>query len=54
MPISSMDDGYYLFDEENMVMRREDGGKVFRIGDEVKVKVTMADPELRIIDFEFV
>ena len=54
VPISSMDDGYYLFDEENMVMRREDGGKVFRIGDEVKVKVTMADPELRIIDFEFV
>ena len=54
VPISSLEDGYYVFDEENMVMRREDGGRVFRIGDEVKVKVTMADPELRIIDFEFV
>lgn len=54
VPISSLEDGYYVFDEENMVMRREDGGRVFHIGDEVQVRVTLADPELRIIDFEFV
>ena len=54
VPISSLEDGYYVFDEENMVMRREDGGRVFHIGDEVQVRVTSADPELRIIDFEFV
>ena len=54
VPISGLEDGYYVFDEENMVMRREDGGREFHIGDEARVKVTMADPELRIIDFEFV
>ena len=54
VPISSLEDGYYVFDEENMVMRREDGARVFHIGDEARVKVAMADPELRIIDFEFV
>ncbi len=52
--ISDLEDGFYVFDEENMVMRREDGGRVFHIGDDVKVKVTLVDPELRIIDFEFV
>lgn len=54
VPISSLEDGYYVFDEESMVMRREDGAKVFHIGDKARVKVTSADPELRIIDFEFV
>ena len=54
VPLSSMDDGFYVFDEDHMVMRRETGGREFHVGDEVKVRVTEADPELKIIDFEFV
>lgn len=54
IPISSLEDGYYVFDEEQMIMRRETGGREFHIGDELKVRVTEADPELRIIDFEIV
>ena len=54
VPLSSMEDGFYVFDEDHMVMRREDGGREFHVGDEVKVRVTEADPELKIIDFEFI
>ena len=54
IPVSSLEDGYYVFDEEHMIMRRETGGREFHIGDELKVRVTEADPELRIIDFEIV
>ncbi len=54
VPLSSMEDGFYVFDEDHMVMRREDGGREFHVGDEVKVRVAEADPELKIIDFEFI
>ena len=52
--INSMQDDYYNFDENTYRLIGERTGKRYHIGDEVKVKVTMADPELRIIDFEFV
>lgn len=54
VPLNSLTDGTYIYDEERMVMARETGGREFHIGDPVKVRVTDANPELRIIDFEFV
>lgn len=54
VPLNSLTDGTYIYDEERMVIARETGGREFHIGDSVKVKVTDANPELRIIDFEFV
>ena len=54
IPVSSLEDGYYEYDEDHMIMRRENGGREFHIGDKVKVQVTEADPEIRIIDFALV
>ena len=51
IPVSSLEDGYYIFDEDHMILRRETGGREFHIGDNVRVQVTESDPELRIIDF---
>lgn len=46
----SMDD-YYEYDENKLEARGRTGGKVFRIGQSVRVKVVAADPVLRRIDF---
>ena len=54
IPVSSLEDGYYIFDEDHMILRRETGGREFHIGDNVKVQVTESNPELRIIDFALV
>ena len=51
--ISNMTDDYYQFDERQMALIGERHAKVFRIGDEVKVKVTHVDDE-RMIDFQIV
>ncbi|RKD28039.1 ribonuclease R [Caminicella sporogenes] len=52
--ISSLVDDYYIFDEENYLFRGERTNKVFRIGDEVKVKVVNVNIDQREIDFIFV
>ena len=41
--IANMTDDYYNFDERQMALIGERQAKVFRIGDEVKVKVTHVD-----------
>ena len=52
--ISNMTDDYYQFDERQMALIGERHAKVFRIGDEVKVKVTHVDVDERMIDFQIV
>jgi len=52
--VSNMTDDYYRFDDRQMMMIGERGGKQFRIGDEVKVRVTSVKPEESAIDFEIV
>lgn len=47
----SMDD-YYEYDESKLEARGRTSGKVFRIGEKVRVKVVAADPVLRRIDFQ--
>lgn len=52
--VTNMTDDYYRFDDRQMMMIGERGGKQFRIGDEVKVRVTSVKPEESAIDFEIV
>lgn len=52
--ISNMTDDYYQFDERQMALIGERQAKVFRIGDQVTVKVTHVDVDERIIDFQIV
>lgn len=50
--VSAMNDDYYRFDERHLAMIGERNAKVFRIGDEIKVKVINVNKEERAIDFE--
>lgn len=50
--VSAMNDDYYRFEERHLAMIGERTAKVFRIGDEVRVKVIKVDKDERAIDFE--
>lgn len=52
--ISNMTDDYYVFDDRTMSMRGERAGRVFRIGDEVKVRVANVNVDESSVDFEIV
>ncbi len=52
--VSNMTDDYYNFDERHQTLIGERTGTVYRIGDEVKVKVTQVNLDEHAIDFEFV
>ncbi|WP_278902529.1 ribonuclease R [Dolosigranulum pigrum] len=52
--VSMMDDDYYKFNEDHLVMIGERTGKVFRIGQPIKVKLMRADVEEVQIDFSIV
>ena len=47
-------DGYYEYIPEILSLVREDGGKKYRIGDEVTIVVTAASKENSTVDFELV
>ncbi|KRQ88044.1 Ribonuclease R [Caloramator mitchellensis] len=52
--ISNLADDYYIFDENIYALIGEETRKIYRLGDEVKVKVVKADVENRTIDFALV
>ncbi|MGG1616706.1 ribonuclease R [Paenibacillus sp. NRS-1782] len=52
--LSALTDDYYHFDEQHMALLGERTSKVFRIGDEVKVRVARVNMEDYTIDFELV
>ncbi|WP_042463078.1 ribonuclease R [Neobacillus dielmonensis] len=52
--VSYMTDDYYRFDEHHYAMIGERTGKVFRIGDEITVRVVNVNKDERSIDFEIV
>ncbi|MGJ9385113.1 ribonuclease R [Salipaludibacillus sp. CF4.18] len=52
--VSYLTDDYYHYDEKQYAMIGERTGNVFRIGDEMEVRVTNVNVEERIIDFEVV
>ncbi|TKH45048.1 ribonuclease R [Paenibacillus terrae] len=52
--LSALTDDYYHFDEQHMALIGERTSKVFRIGDEIKVRVARVNMEDYTIDFELV
>lgn len=49
--IGSMEDDYYLLDEQNYRMVGRSTGKTYRLGDQVTIRVTGADLETGNVDF---
>ncbi|SFD45188.1 RNAse R [Bacillus sp. OV194] len=52
--VSYLADDYYRYDEKHMAMIGERTGNVFRIGDEISVRVINVNLDERAIDFEIV
>jgi ribonuclease R len=52
--VSYMTDDYYRFDERQLAMIGERTAKVFRIGDEISVRVSNVNKEERAVDFEII
>ena len=49
--MSNLDDDYYIYDDKHYCLIGEHTGKVYRIGDEVRIKVIRVDIITRQIDF---
>ncbi|MBC8536673.1 ribonuclease R [Feifania hominis] len=49
--ISDLDDDYYVFDEEKLRLTGERGGRVFALGDPIRVRLVRSDITARQIDF---
>ena len=52
--ITNLDDDYYNYDETRHCLTGTYQGKVYQLGDAVKVRVVLVNPEERIIDFELI
>jgi ribonuclease R len=52
--VRSLGDDYYMHDERRYSLVGQRSGRVFRLGDPIRVKVIRVNPERREIDFEFV
>ncbi|MFD1739405.1 ribonuclease R [Bacillus salitolerans] len=52
--VSYLTDDYYRFDERNFAMVGERTGNIFRIGDEITIRVINVNKDERSIDFEIV
>lgn len=52
--VSYLTDDYYRYDESHYAMIGERTGNIFRIGDEITVRVVNVDKDERIVDFEIV
>lgn len=50
--VLSLQDDYYLYDEENKLLRGRETGKEYHLGQKLKVRIKAADPALHSIDFE--
>lgn len=52
--VSYMTDDYYYFDERSYALVGERTGNIYRIGQEVEVRVVSVNLDERVVDFEFV
>ncbi|MFJ7977571.1 ribonuclease R [Peribacillus sp. JNUCC 23] len=50
--VSAMSDDYYRFDERQLAMIGERKAKVYRIGDEISIRVANVNKDERAVDFE--
>lgn len=51
IPLRDLSDDYYLFDEKHYSLRGRSGGKTYRLGDPVRIRVDAVHDEQRTIDF---
>lgn len=54
VPLNEIEDDFYEYEEENLRVVGRRTGKVYMLGDEVRVKVIRTDIQARTIDFMFV
>lgn len=54
VPLTSLRDDYYVFDERRHTLQGERTGRRFRLGDRVRVRVENTSVELRRVDFSLV
>ncbi|MGH7600828.1 MAG: ribonuclease R, partial [bacterium] len=52
--ISDLEDDYYIFEERAYRLKGQNSGRVYRLGDEVRVRVVRVDPNERVLDFVLV
>ena len=52
VPMRTLDDDFYIFDEDNMQIRGRQRGKIYQLGDKVNVLVAKANLEKKQLDFE--
>ncbi len=52
--VRDLSDDYYLFDEKHYALRGRSRGRIYRLGDTVRVKVVAVKPEVREIDLTLV
>ena len=50
----TMEDDYYLFDEENFMVKGFNNGKIYKLGQVVLIRVSGADIVRRLLDFEMI
>ncbi len=51
IPISQLDDDFYIFDEKNYLIRGRHTGRVFQLGDPVQVQIWRTNLEKKQLDF---
>lgn len=51
--VESLLDDFYVYDDENYRMIGHNNGKIFQLGDKVRVRVLQADLKDRVIEFDF-
>ena len=54
VPLNEIDDDFYEYEEENLRVVGRRTGKIYMLGDEVRVRVIRTDIQARTIDFMFV
>lgn len=54
VPLNEIDDDFYEYEEENLRVVGKRTGKIYMLGDEVRVRVIRTDIQARTIDFMFV
>ena len=52
--VSNLGDDYYVFDEKNFCLIGQNSGKIYRLGDRVKVRVSRVAKNERLVDFSLV
>lgn len=51
IPIGELDDDFYIFDEKNYLIRGKHAGRIFQLGDPIRVKIWRTNLEKKQLDF---